>query len=284
MRSSLWELRTGGQPCSIQSSADPLEGGKTECPQEPAGPGPLRRPLPGGGGRTLRSSPLAAQKPPGAHLGSTPHTGFAGYYFTEAGGDWGRGRGEKTQGRLARNGEDHFHPTRRRRSRTPSPQREGRRASPWFPPRVTRWQGQQAAPTGPKPAAGMGEASRRGRAAGDNRVAVPGPGSPPPRPLRASSLLQPGLHNGLEPGRNYHGAEPLRGPTPRGNEPERRPEARAVSALSFPVAPARRLLPFGVLSLFLIVPVYPARVLVVQLQALLAGRRLAVLRHRGGAD
>lgn len=48
------------------------------------------------------------------------------------------------------------------------------------------------------------------------------------------------------------------------------------------MAPAR--LPFGVLRLLLIVPVYPARVLVVQLQALLAGRRLAVLRHRGGAD
>lgn len=59
-------------------------------------------------------------------------------------------------------------------------------------------------------------------------------------------------------------------------------EVRAVPALP-PVAPARPLLPFGVFRLLLIVSVYSARVLVVQLEALLAGRRLAVLRHRGGS-
>lgn len=51
--------------------------------------------------------------------------------------------------------------------------------------------------------------------------------------------------------------------------------------------PAARLarsapLPLGVLGLLLIVAVYAAGILVIQLQALLAGRRLAVLRHHGG--
>lgn len=74
----------------------------------------------------------------------------------------------------------------------------------------------------------------------------------PPRPRRA----RPAAARGRE----------------RAREEERQRRARS--------AP----LPLGVLSLLLIVAVYAAGVLVIQLQALLAGRRLAVLRHHGGKE
>lgn len=121
------------------------------------------------------------------------------------------------------------------------------------------------------------------RAAGDSCVAGPRTGaarlpahpeaSAPPRraarrPRDRTSPRAPGSGR-RAPTRGPPSERPRAPPAP----PDRRPRGAE--------APAR--LPSGVLRLLLIVPVDPARVLVVQLQALLAGRRLAVLRHRGGA-
>lgn len=96
---------------------------------------------------------------------------------------------------------------------------------------------------------------------------VPGPESQSPRPPRASPTTARSAPR--EPG-DLHLTMVLRtGPPPNGaveglphatsGRGRRGPEVRAVPALS------RRLLPFGVFGLLLIVSVYPARVLVVQL-------------------
>lgn len=119
---------------------------------------------------------------------------------------------------------------------------------------------------------------------------VPGPESQSPRPPRASPTprapREPGArHLTMVSGRDDRRAEPpgegLPSPTP--GRAGAGAEVSAVPTLP-PVAPARPLLPFGVFRFLLIVSVYSARVLVVQLEALLAGRRLAVLRHRGGSE
>lgn len=120
-----------------------------------------------------------------------------------------------------------------------------------------------------------------GRAAGDSGVAGPRTGAqrlpahPGPRLHRAAppASRAPRPHH-RRAARRTHAETPRSGRRAPPAPPDPRPSG--VEAL------AR--LPFGVLRLLLIVPVYPARVLVVQLQALLAGRRLAVLRHRGGAS
>lgn len=117
---------------------------------------------------------------------------------------------------------------------------------------------------------------------------VPGPESQSPRPPRASPTprapREPGArHLTMVSGRDDRRAEPPGEGLPFPPTPgEPAPEPRC--ARSPPCRPSRPLLPFGVFRLLLIVSVYSARVLVVQLEALLAGRRLAVLRHRGGSE
>lgn len=163
-------------------------------------------------------------------------------------------------------------------------------------PRRRRHKGKEGpgAPAGLPPGAARrtprrGEARRRGRAAGDSRdagprarVTVSPPTSGLAHPARSPRAGSPAPHNGLGTRRPPSGASGRGAPVPP-HPGQAGAEVRAVPALP-PVAPARPLLPFGVFRLLLIVSVYSARVLVVQLEALLAGRRLAVLRHRGGSE
>lgn len=113
-------------------------------------------------------------------------------------------------------------------------------------------------------------------------VLPPGPRAPPPTWGLASAA--PRGSRGSQTSAGWGPPAPSELPRPRPRPGTRRPSAtRAARCPRAPSLPRPARLPFGVLCLLLIVPVYPARVLVVQLQALLAGRRLAVLRHRGGA-
>lgn len=143
-------------------------------------------------------------------------------------------------------------------------------ARPCGPRRRRRHKGKGLAPllgSHPEPLAALGEAGRRGRAAGDSpdagpraRVAVSPPTSGLAHPARSLRPGRPAPHNGLGTRPPPSGAaEGL----PHATSRRRSPEVRAVPAL--PVAPARHLLPFGVFRLLLIVSVYSARVLVVQL-------------------
>lgn len=79
-------------------------------------------------------------------------------------------------------------------------------------------------------------------------------------------------------------ALPASGPAERALQPRAAAAAAAPAGGqdAAPPGPPRARLPLGVLRLLLIVAVDAAGVLVVQLEALLAGCRLAVLRHHGG--
>lgn len=255
-------------------SADALNRGNSEHPQEQPGRGPPGHPrsgwrwgprpgkhnfpqLPASRSRsenTLPPTPPAPQTPPQA-----PH------FFW-----WWRRLGEGCEGleglqeTMTRSG------GRRTTSHKPGRHKEKGAAPPLGPTESPA--GQAGGEDGRGPA---------GRAAGDSGVAGPRRGAP-----RLPAHPGPRLHRAVPPASRATppphrlGARRTHAETPRSGRraPPAPPDPRRSGAEML----AR--LPFGVLRLLFIVPVYPACVLVVQLQALLAGRRLAVLRHSGGAS
>lgn len=255
-------------------SADALSRGNREHPQEQPGGDLLGAPCPAGGGghgrgsTTFRTSPPAeagAKKtlPPTPPAPQTPPQ--APHFFW-----WWRRLGEGREGleglqeKMTRSG------GRRTTSHKPGRHKEKGAAPPLGPTESPA--GQAGGEDGRGPA---------GRAAGDSGVAGPRKGA-----QRLPAHPGPRLHRAVPPAsratRPHHRlrAHRTHAETPRSGRraPPAPPDPRPRGAETI----AR--LPFGVLRLLFIVPVYPACVLVVQLQALLAGRRLAVLRHSGGAS
>ena len=217
----------------------------------PGAPGPARRGAGRPGQHNFPQLPAAAPKRAGANLKPLPAIigSFLPVVVAAGGGVGG------LRERMTRSGE------RRTTSHRPGRHKGKGAAPPSVPPSLTP--------------DGMG--TREGRRAARQVTAawrVPAPprppgASPPPRGS-ASETRPPDLPPPLSPAKARRGAarrSAVRPPRPGAGVREE-PRAR---------------LPLGVLRLLLIVPVDPARVLVVQLQALLAGRGLAVLRHRGGA-